>query len=484
MQWGISSVFLLIVITILLVNFSTIARKQSCEKIQSKIEKQTEDYAEKLYNELNVMTEAGKPVAEVLGALNEDKSVLVTNMEMALCNNSEAYRVVYADRKGRGIDQKGKQTDISKEPYYNAALQEQKYGYTEADCMEGKSAIVSMIPVYKEDQVTHVLYLYYPTERFGELFQSGRYVEDTFFVLLLEQGKIVETAGHNTEFMNHDNLYNMLFGKQTDEKSVQSTWLDMRQLKSGYLILQNDKEEVFFTYAPIKINHWYLAMGINNRNVQRLIAAEWSAVRQSMVQLIVTFLAFFAFVVGINVINKLNYNRHSKSLEIKADTDLLTGLYNKMATEREIKNYIKESEDHKALLFLIDIDNFKKINDTMGHAFGDEVLRSLGARLKLEFRKSDIIGRVGGDEMILFLKNIPDSSTMKREVERVGTFYQNVEVGEYVKYVVTASIGVAVYPDQGADFATLYGAADRALYEAKRRGKNCIEFHLDEKKEI
>ena len=69
-----------------------------------------------------------------------------------------------------------------------------------------------------------------------------------------------------------------------------------------------------------------------------------------------------------------------------------------MATERKIKEYITMNPQSQAMLFVLDIDNFKKINDTMGHAFGDEVLKNIGMRLKAAFRSSDIVGRFGGDE--------------------------------------------------------------------------------------
>ncbi|MEG1847550.1 MAG: GGDEF domain-containing protein, partial [Lachnospiraceae bacterium] len=130
----------------------------------------------------------------------------------------------------------------------------------------------------------------------------------------------------------------------------------------------------------------------------------------------------------------------------------------------------------QALLFLIDIDNFKKINDTMGHAFGDEVLKTIGAKLKMEFRKSDICGRVGGDEMLIFLKDIEDGR-LQCEAERVIAIYKNFGVGEYVKYTVTASIGAAVYSRDGKTFEELYKAADQALYRAKRNGKNQLMFY-------
>ena len=131
------------------------------------------------------------------------------------------------------------------------------------------------------------------------------------------------------------------------------------------------------------------------------------------------------------------------------------------------------------MIFLLDVDNFKTINDTMGHAFGDEVLSTLGEEISSIFRASDIIGRVGGDEFMIFLKGVPTREVVRKEAKKVEDFFKTFQVGENVKYAVRASIGVAVFPHEGTDFETLYKAADQGLYKAKRRGKGQLAFYED-----
>lgn len=157
----------------------------------------------------------------------------------------------------------------------------------------------------------------------------------------------------------------------------------------------------------------------------------------------------------------------------------MTGLSNKLATERKIKDYMTKHPDTQSMLFLFDIDNFKKINDTMGHAFGDEVLRSLGRQIGAIFRASDVVGRVGGDEFMVFLKDISNNEDILKEAGKVENFFKSFQAGEYVKYKATASIGVAIYPQEGEDFEALYKAADQGLYKAKKRGKNQLAFYRD-----
>lgn len=131
-------------------------------------------------------------------------------------------------------------------------------------------------------------------------------------------------------------------------------------------------------------------------------------------------------------------------------------------------------------MFVFDVDNFKKINDTMGHAFGDEVLSSLGHQVGAMFRASDIVGRTGGDEFMILLKNLNGDGVLEKEAQKLCDFFKGFQPGQYVKYAATASIGAAVFPKDGTDFESLYKAADSALYVAKKRGKSQLAFYGEE----
>ena len=199
--------------------------------------------------------------------------------------------------------------------------------------------------------------------------------------------------------------------------------------------------------------------------------------------IIVPKLSPIIVITGINILVRIKASEHSKVLEDKADTDLLTDLNNKMATERKIREYMEQYPDKQGVLFVLDVDNFKKINDTMGHAFGDEVLRNLAVRLQSMFRATDIVGRTGGDEFMVFLKDIRDITMIEREGKKIEQFFHQFEVGEYVKYSVTASVGAAVFPRDGRTFEDLYKSADNALYVSKRHGKNQLTFYKKPEKE-
>jgi len=463
-QWGIPFIFLLVIIITILINFSVMGQSQSTRRITEEKEEEAKTYAERLYDELDQMTQVAMSAADVLASLKEGNNVITQNIQMALYNNTLAYRVIYADNRGRGTDQKGNIVNVSRESYYQQSYEKQQYQYVEKDVERDQSAIVSIIPVYSVVGEDKVLYLYYPVERFQELYKNITYIKDSFCLLMIDGGSMVESVGKN----------------KLEGEDTLKIWNDMKMSSQKHMIFNQEETELFMSYAPVGIQDWYIVVGNNHNRIQSLINSELKVTRQVVGQLLITIVAFILFAISINVINKMNYNRQNRTLERKADTDLLTELYNKIATEREIQKYTQEYPDTKALFFLVDIDNFKKINDTMGHAFGDEVLRSIGNRLKVEFRQSDIIGRIGGDEMIIFLKDIRNEEVLRRQMEKVRHIYSTLEIGDYVKYKVTASIGVAIFPQQGADFSVLYAEADKALYIAKGKGKDCM-YCADEK---
>lgn len=276
------------------------------------------------------------------------------------------------------------------------------------------------------------------------------------------------------------NFFEYLKANNKDQEIIDTIQNKVPLTKETNLVAKVGKDEIYCAFTPLEVNDWYLVMGVTNSYVNTIKSSELTATRSMVINMIGALVLFFTLVVIVNVINKKRYNDRNRALEKKADTDLLTELNNKIATERKIREYINENRDSQALMFVFDIDNFKKINDTRGHAFGDEVLRTIGMRLKAEFRMSDVIGRVGGDEFILFLKNIKDESILKRESGRVEDLFRDFKVGQYSKYKVTASIGCAIFPKNADNFEELYKAADKALYKAKQRGKNQLAFYGDE----
>lgn len=156
-------------------------------------------------------------------------------------------------------------------------------------------------------------------------------------------------------------------------------------------------------------------------------------------------------------------------LELKATTDGLTQLYNKASAEDRIDSLLRE--DACGTLILMDIDDFKTVNDRYGHDKGDEVLRTVARCLRDAFRGDDVLGRIGGDEMLVYMRNSGGPETAVRKLGEVQKRL-NALPDEYLQ--VTISAGIACYPRDGSNYDELFHAADQAMYKAKRGGKNGI----------
>jgi diguanylate cyclase (GGDEF)-like protein len=163
-----------------------------------------------------------------------------------------------------------------------------------------------------------------------------------------------------------------------------------------------------------------------------------------------------------------------------AETDSLTGLYNKKAFKSRTEAALAQiKEGSMCALVIADIDYFKSVNDTFGHAVGDRVIKDFALKLKRQFREIDICGRIGGDEFAVLLCDIPSDGWLRRKMEKTAeelSFDVNDgrrKTDEKAKSVrISASIGVACFPQSGEDFETLYKAADAALYKVKENGRN------------
>ncbi len=165
--------------------------------------------------------------------------------------------------------------------------------------------------------------------------------------------------------------------------------------------------------------------------------------------------------------------REREKLISSAQRDPLTKLYNKVAVESYIRTCIRASDgDIRHALLIIDIDNFKGVNDNLGHLFGDAVLSEISAKLRTLFRSTDIIGRFGGDEFVVFLKNVGENDKIAQKAQAICDIFRETYTGQNRDYKISGSIGIAMYPNDGQNFYELFKKADSALYEAKNRGKD------------
>lgn len=158
-----------------------------------------------------------------------------------------------------------------------------------------------------------------------------------------------------------------------------------------------------------------------------------------------------------------------------AEHDEMTGCLNHTFATKYMKETLENSSQERHALFAIDVDNFKKLNDTFGHQEGDEFLINLAGILQTCFRESDIVGRMGGDEFLVLMKNVPNTLSVVEKAETLMRMGKTI-CSSYADQKTALSVGVALFPEDGTDLDQLYAKADQALYRAKNSGKDQFVF--------
>ena len=477
MQWVVPTAVLMLVLIIMMYNFSAKSKVSASDTVSKNMTTIAEQCADSFMSELSLLENVGKPIAELLGNC-ESKQEVQELIEVAM-KHSAAYVVYTCDDSGEGISSDGSEISIAETQYFEQVKSSNsvQYIFVAKDETQDQDAIIVSMPI-EYQKGTGYLLLFYPLSKFEKAVKNVDFAAWTYEALIDNKGGIIVEAGTGNNMEQGSNMFEQL---ATDNPET------VRKMKSrivgrisGLSTLQMGTTTNAYVYVPINKNEWTLVCSVSQSYVDKQISQQWNSTKSMLYQLVIVIFIFSCVVVVINVISKVRSNEKKRQLEVKADTDLLTGLNNKLATERKIQEFIAHNPNAQSMMFMLDIDNFKKINDTMGHAFGDEVIRSLGQQIGAIFRATDIVGRAGGDEFIIFLKNITDADAVRKEAKKVEDFFKDFKAGEYVKYSATASIGVAIYPQEGADWESIYKAADQALYKAKKRGKNQLAFYKDE----
>ena len=172
--------------------------------------------------------------------------------------------------------------------------------------------------------------------------------------------------------------------------------------------------------------------------------------------------------------------RRLDALSLAAETDSMTGFYNHDATMRRIRDFISGDGYHgRHALFMIDIDNFKNVNDELGHSKGDETITKIATIIRVLFRNSDLLGRIGGDEFLVLMKNVNNASLAHKKAAELVDALQFICTNGAASVYLTSSVGVCLYDTPGTTLETLFAGADAALYSAKNAGRNRYAISTD-----
>ena len=474
-QYGTAVMAFLIVITFSLLIFFWFVQQSVDENVQNVIQKNTLQQKDHLELVLEKEYEFLESPAAYYGTTDDLFSKENLTLLSNLASSSSYHRLMLFSTDGQGRSSDGKETDVSSRDYFQRTMEGQRILSSPLESsVDNETLLVLTVPIYDDNQniigalggsinVTELT-----TILFEDLYSGSGYSfitdpEGTIISIDSEHGKIRDNFFSVTS--------NWVFHTRKDNFTIQDDF------KSGHAncrkVSATSIQSQYISYQPLHYNGWmlcYVVPAIEARQSFSFIP------RYEFV-----LFGFFICIVLALLLAILKINRRNQSTLIRqAHTDSLTGLLNKSYTEQTISKWLnsKEFDGFQALL-MIDMDYFKQINDTFGHAVGDEVLIIFSRFLREQFRTTDIIGRVGGDEFMVLMKNVRLDYNLRPHLQKLYISLETLDIPELDGRRLSCSIGCAVAPTDADSFSQLYQLADKALYSAKQNGRGQFVLYHD-----
>ncbi len=463
--------FLFLTIGILVFSINTQKRiEQNAETIMEKnIEKQSDHFQVVL----NIQYQYLDGVAELMG--EEEELLSQDNLELlqAIYNTKNFDRVSIVDSEGLSHYDNGTEKDVSDRRYFQEAMQgEHTFSEPLVSKTDGKVRVVLGVPIYRDGTVVGVLGGSYDVLALSEMLSEDFYDGAGYFMLISKTGKVIcediqQVASDEEDFWSI--FQDTAFQTEANLTKVQT---DFANQANGRIDYMEDGEKQCLVYTPLGINNWMICYSI-----------PWSKAKEQY-RFIDWYELFFVIyiLIGVGLLTLsifLSNKKKQRRILRYARTDQLTGVRNKSETERKIDDWLKQGECQGVQAFMmLDLDNFKQINDTYGHLVGDRVLQSVGQLLQQLFRGDDILGRIGGDEFVILMKNLSSHEDAVTRARLLLSEIQEISIEE-MEENITCSLGISLYPQDGTTFIELYSCADRALYIKKGKGKNGYALYME-----
>lgn len=468
-------IVMLIAMVFMLIIFGKDLIKKSCSHVGDEYMRMTEEIEDAYSKDIGALEYLSRFVGNVVSEQNDIFNSEIQGHLKHTTELEDVFNMYVVKPDLSAMDAEGNLVDnITAIPgYEDIALLDGKNKFITN--MYGQRVLLIVTPLSKGTENKGYLIVEYAPSGNKNIQVKGAYA------LVDENGNVIETGGEKTPYCEADtNIIDKLSSATFKIASKQSLSNAILQNKQGKAEIADAGIEKHIYYYPLENCNASIVMFVNTSDVRMSEQKATADIKRLVISMSCCVIAVIVFLIGFTIYSMAKLNLESDDLKNKADTDQLTQLYNKMATQSKIQEYIEnEGKDSVSMFFILDVDDFKKINDTMGHAFGDKVLVSLGNQIRSWFRMNDIIGRIGGDEFIIFVKDVKNEEIIKKEGNRILQFFSGFTVGEYTRYAPTASIGCSIYPRDGKDFETLYKSADQALYKSKKGGKNQLTFYSD-----
>ncbi len=349
--------------------------------------------------------------------------------------------------------------------------------------------IIFATNIFDGEEKIGEIYGVYRLCNFVELLTLKSFGGEAFYHLCTIDGEPLHISGSNDNLFKDGDMYTFIeslniYNGHTTE-SIKKDLLEQNTVLLNYFIQGQERSAVMIA---IPNTDWCVISIVLTEVNENMLEDMNLSILLFVLGLITIFVAYFT-------INTILANRNRKaliaalessysltnSLQTTIETDSLTRTYSRVAATEKVADAIANHNEKDGIMALaiLDVDNFKEINDTHGHHTGDIYLQDFVSAVKASLRAGDILGRMGGDEFILLLRNIPNEKVVNEVFERILRNVNNISIGDVSLENVSVSIGIVTIPKYGTNFEILTQQADSALYQAKNAGKNKYMFFTE-----
>jgi len=271
----------------------------------------------------------------------------------------------------------------------------------------------------------------------------------------------------------------------TDKSRANVPWIDGSTVDvTGVFVGKVDERQAVRQEGIARIESFRILLR-SPKDVHVVTTPTWWSVEHTLEVLGLVVLTMIAALGWIGILRRQVHQqteiirRSEARFRHMAEHDGLTGLPVRNVLLERLEHALDEikRQTNCLALLMVDVDNFKHINDTMGHAVGDQVLMTIGTRLQESLRSTDTVARMGGDEFTVLLTGLNHSEEAQQIASHLVSKISEPMVLQGMRVEVSVSVGVATYPESGSDVKTLLRNSDAALYQAKARGRNCYQMH-------
>lgn len=363
------------------------------------------------------------------------------------------------------------------------------------NALYNRDMIALTSPIYHDSKIAGTVSGLYYSNYIMNILRGSDNKGDLEYQIIERNGDFILSFG-NSVFRDYKNVFSFLndvsFQKGESKDDFIQAFVNR---EPGIVFYTLHGKSEYFCFTPIGVNDWYLVTTAPSDEINLQTISIQNPTVLLAIQVLILFAVLFLYIIWRQARYRITIEKSKHELEIlnerlkikneilkfKAENDLLTELYNKITSEYLISDFLKnEGRNQRHALFVIDIDDFKRINDDMGHYYGDKALVEVANGINRSFRATDIKGRIGGDEFIILLKDIKSDDDLIMKADEISGLLNNIRLTSDTSLKLRASIGISVSPDHGDRYTELFLKADKAMYYSKEKGKGIYVIFSDD----